>query len=255
VVEGKAAQKEVVGKLVHATDQLDKMSDKLRFLEQERRPKIGGPSRSLSTSRVSQHGKSPTFSADAAVASIFAQQPVWPPPGATTSVDWSKLTGTLSPIQFGQPETGAVWTATVPFSHWQLVPEPLPDPQSTGGKGEEEFCHFADPESHGEGSHWQAESAEDGTSSEEEPEEVLEVTPKLVSGSTTPTKPRSVPAPNVRACSKSSPRRPKIKRPKTPGDTPGREVAVRQNATDLMDEEVERWVVAAAEPKKELLFY
>jgi hypothetical protein len=30
---------------------------------------------------------------------------------------------------------------------------------------------------------------------------------------------------------------------------------VRQNATDLMDEEVERWVVAAAEPKKELLFY
>jgi hypothetical protein len=84
---------------------------------------------------------------------------------------------------------------------------------------------------------------------------VYEVTPKLDSGSTTPTKPRPVPAPNVRACSKSSPRRPKIKRPKTPGDTPGRDVAVRQNATDLMDEEVKRWVVAAAEPKKELLFY
>ena len=96
----------------------------------------------------------------------------------------------------------------------------------------------------------------DGTSSEEELEEVLEVTPRLDSGSTTPTKkPRSVPAPNVRACGKSSPRRPKIKRPKTPGDTPGREVAVRQNATELMDEDVLRWVVEAAEPKKELLFY
>ncbi len=83
----------------------------------------------------------------------------------------------------------------------------------------------------------------------------MEVTTKLDSGSTTPTKPRSVPAPNVRACSKSSPRRTKSKRPKTPGDTPGRDVAVRQHATDLMDEEVERWVVAAAEPKKELLFY
>ena len=47
VVEGKAAQSEFVGKLVHATGQLDKVTDKLRFLEQERRPKIGGPSRSL----------------------------------------------------------------------------------------------------------------------------------------------------------------------------------------------------------------
>ncbi len=87
---------------------------------------------------------------------------------------------------------------------------------------------------------------------------VYEVTPKLDSGSTTPTKPRPVPAPNVRACSKSSPRRPKIKRLKSPsaGDTPGREVVVRQNATELMDEleGVMRWVVtvAAAEPRKEL---
>ena len=83
---------------------------------------------------------------------------------------------------------------------------------------------------------------------------MYEVTPKLDSGGTTPTKPRPVPAPNVRACSKSSPRRPKIKRLKSPGDTPGREVVVRQNATDLMDEEVERWVVAAAESRKELVF-
>jgi hypothetical protein len=253
VAESKAAQLEVVGKIGHVAGKLDQVTARLSFLEQERRPKIGGPSRPPSTSRVSQQGKSPTFSfsADAAVAGIFAHSPVWPPTGVTTSVEWSKLTGTLSPIQFGQPETGAVRVATVPFS--QLVPETLPDPQSTGGKGEEEFCHFSDPESHGEGS--QAESAEDGTSSEEEPEEVLEVTPKLDSGSTTPTKPRSVPAPNVRACSKSSPRRPKIKRLKSPGDTPGRAAVVRQNATDLMDEEVERWVVAAAEPKKELFFY
>jgi hypothetical protein len=87
------------------------------------------------------------------------------------------------------------------------------------------------------------------------PRGVYEVTPKLDSGSTTPTKPRPVPAPNVRACSKSSPRRPKIKRLKSPsesaGDTPGREVVVRQNATELMDEGVmtRRWVVAAAEPR------
>ena len=83
---------------------------------------------------------------------------------------------------------------------------------------------------------------------------MCEVTPKLASGSTTPTKPRPVPAPNVRACSKSSPRRLKSKRLKSPGDTPGREVAVRQNAADLMDEEVARWAVAAAEPKKELFY-
>lgn len=82
---------------------------------------------------------------------------------------------------------------------------------------------------------------------------MYEVTPKLDSGSTTPTKSRPVPA-NVRACSKSSPRRSKTKRLKSPGDTPGREVVVRQNATDTMDEEVQRWVVAAAEPKKELFY-
>ena len=253
---------ELVGKLgsVRVAGKLDEVTTRLSFLEQQRRPKIGGPSRSLSTSRVSQQGKSPTFSADAAVAGIFARPPVWPPPKVTTSVEWSKLTGTLSPIQFGQPETGPVRVATVPFS--QSVPETLPDPQSTGGKGEEEFCHFADPESHGEGS--QAESEEDGTSSEEEPEGVgseekpvgvLEVTPQLDSGGTTPIKLRPVPAPNVRACSKSSPRRLKTKRLKSPGGTPAREVVVRQNATDLMDEEVQRWVVAAAEPKKELFFY
>ena len=81
------------------------------------------------------------------------------------------------------------------------------------------------------------------------------MTPQLDSGSTTPTKPRLVPAPNVRACSKSSPRRLKSKRLKSPGDTPGREVVVRQNATDLMDEDVLGWAVAAAESRKELLFY
>ncbi len=92
---------------------------------------------------------------------------------------------------------------------------------------------------------------------EEQPRGVYEVTPKLDSGNTTPTKPRPVLAPtrNVRACSKSSPRRPKIKRLKSPsGDTPGREVVVRQNATELMDDDVLRWVAAAAEPRKELLF-
>jgi hypothetical protein len=33
-----------------------------------------------------------------------------------------------------------------------------------------------------------------------------------------------------------------------------REAMVRQNATDLTDEEVQRWVVAEAESRKELLF-
>ncbi len=85
---------------------------------------------------------------------------------------------------------------------------------------------------------------------------MYEVTPKLDSGSTSPTKPRPVPAPNVRACSKSSPRRLKsnLKRLKSPGDTPGREVVVRQNATELIDEDVIRWAIAAADPRKELLF-
>ena len=107
-------------------------------------------------------------------------------------------------------------------------------------------------ESNGEGS--PAESEEDGTGSEEEPEGVLEVTPQLDSGGTTPIKPRSVPVPNIRACGKSPPKRLK-KRIKSPsGDTPGREVVVRQNATDLMDEDVLRWAVAAGESRKELLF-
>jgi hypothetical protein len=98
-------------------------------------------------------------------------------------------------------------------------------------------------------------TAEYGQSEDEEKlRGVYEVTPKLDSGSTTPTKPRPVPAPNVQACSKSSPRRLTSKRLKSPGDTPGGEVVVRQNATELMDEEVQRWVVAAAEPRKELLF-
>ncbi len=81
----------------------------------------------------------------------------------------------------------------------------------------------------------------------------MEVTPQLDSGGTTPIKPRSVPVPNIRACGKSPPRRLK-KRIKSPGDTPGRAVVVRQNATDLMDEDVRRWAVAAAESRKELLF-
>ena len=140
------------------------------------------------------------------------------------------------------------------MSPGQLVQEPPPasDPKSESESTDEEddraeeekleVCYF---------------SAYGQSEDEEQPRGVYEVTPKLDSGGTTPTKPRPVPAPNVRACSKSSPppRRTKSKRPKTPGDTPGRDVAVRQNATDLMDEEVKRWVVAAAEPKKELLFY
>ena len=194
------------------------------------------------------------------MAGIFAQPPEWPPPGATTSVEWSKLTGT-SPFLFCHPATGAVRVATdtVPFR--QLVPETLPDQRSTGGKEEEEsesFCHFSEYESNG-GS--PAESEEDGTGSDSEearePQGVLEVTPQLDSGGTTPIKPRSVPVPNIRACGKSPPKRLK-KRIKSPsGDTPGREVVVRQNASDLpvMDEDVLRWAVAAAESRKELLFY
>jgi hypothetical protein len=43
----------------HVADQLGKITDKFNFLEQQRRLKIGGPSRSQSTSRVSQQGESP----------------------------------------------------------------------------------------------------------------------------------------------------------------------------------------------------
>ncbi len=143
------------------------------------------------------------------------------------------------------------------MSPGQLVQEPPPasDPKSESESTDEEddraeeeklgVCYF---------------SAYGQSEDEEQPRGVYEVTPKLDSGGTTPTKPRPVPAPNVRACSKSSPsvtpRKPKIKRLKSPGDTPGREVVVtrRQNATELMDEDVMRWVVAAAESRKELVF-
>ena len=132
----------------------------------------------------------------------------------------------------------------------QLVHEPPPDSDPKSESTDEEddreeeerlgVCYFSE---YGE------------TEDEEKPGGVYEVTPKLDSGNTTPTKPRPVPAPNVRACSKSSPKRSKIKRLKSPsGDTPGREVVVRQNATELMDEDVMRWVVAAAESRKELVF-
>ena len=132
----------------------------------------------------------------------------------------------------------------------QLVQEPPPDSDPTSESTDEEddrdkeerlgVCYF---------------SEYGGTDDEQKPGGVYEVTPKLDSGSTTPTKPRPVPAPRVQACSKSSPKRLKIKRLKSPsGDTPGREVVVRQNATELMDEDVIRWAIAAADPRKELLF-
>ena len=259
VVEGKAAQSQLVGQLGHVTGNLDQITAKFSFLEQNRRLRTGS-SRSLSTGRASQQarGKSPTFSAGGGVVDVFAQPPAWPPPGVSTawpSPTGSKLAGSssLSPFLFGQPATEAGGAATM--SPGQLVQEPPPasDPKSESESTDEEddraeeekleVCYF---------------SAYGQSEDEEQPRGVYEVTPKLDSGGTTPTKPRPVPAPNVRACSKSSPsvtpRKPKIKRLKSPGDTPGREVVVRQNATELMDEDVMRWVVAAAESRKELVF-
>jgi hypothetical protein len=125
-------------------------------------------------------------------------------------------------------------------------PPPASDPksESTDEEDDREEEERLDPDS-------VCYFSEYGQSADEEsPRGVYEVD----SGSTTPTKSRPVPAPNVRACSKSSPRRSKTKRLKSPGDTPGRELVVRQNATDTMDEEVQRWVVPAAEPKKELFY-
>ena len=251
VVEGKAAQLELVGKLGNVAGKLDQVTTRLSFLEQSRQLRTVS-SRSLSTGRVRQQGKSPAFCAGEEGADVFAQPPAWPPLGVRT--DWmsstgSKLTGTssLSPFQFGQPETEAGGAATMPPS--QLVQEPPPDsdPESESTDEEDDraggasdgVCYF---------------SEYGATDDEKQPGGVYEVTPKLDSGSTTPTKPRLVPAPNVRACSKSSPRRPKIKRLKSPGDTPSREVVVRQNATEPMDEDVIRWAIAAADPRKELLF-
>jgi len=261
VADGKAIQSQLVGQLGHYTDKLDQITAKFSFLEQNRRLRTGS-SRSLSTGRASQQGKSPTFSAGGGVVDVFAQPPAWPPPLAGVSTAWpsptgSKLAGSssLSPFPFGQPATEAGGAATMPPGQLVQEPPPASDPKSESESTDEEddraeeeklesVCYF---------------SAYGQSEDEEQPRGVYEVTPKLDSGSTTPTKPRPVPAPNVRACSKSSPsvtpRKPKIKRLKSPGDTPGREVVVRQNATDLMYEEVERWVVAAAEPKKELLFY
>ena len=251
VAESKAAQLEVVGKLGNVAGKLDQVTTKLNILEQSRQLKTV-PSRPLSTSRRSQQGKSPAF-AGAEVVDAFAQLPTWPPTGVA---DWvsptgPKLTSTSSPspFQFGPPATAteAGGAATMPPS--QLVQEPPPDsdPESESTDEEDDraggvsdgVCYF---------------SEYGATDDEKQPGGMYEVTPKLDSGSTTPTKPRPVPAPNVRACSKSSPRRPKIKRLKSPGDTPSREVVVRQNATELMDEDVIRWAIAAADPRKELLF-
>jgi hypothetical protein len=100
----------------------------------------------------------------------------------------------------------------------------------------------------------EGEEVEEEAEVEKEPEGVLQVTPQLASGDTIPTKiPPAVV--NVRACSKSPPA--KTKRAKSPGDTPGRDEVLRQNAADRMsgvDADVARWAVAAAEPRKELLF-
>ena len=62
VVDGRATQSQLVGKLGHVTDKLDQIAARLSFLEQQQsmRPRTGGPSRSVSTSRV-QQGKSPVF--------------------------------------------------------------------------------------------------------------------------------------------------------------------------------------------------
>ena len=265
VVDGRATQSQLVGKLGHVTDKLDQIAARLSFLEQQQsRARTGGSSRSLSTSRGSQQGKSPVFFAGAtttglvsaaggAVGDVFAQLPKWPPPGVST--DWtspkgSKVTDTSSPFQFSPSATGAAKIVTVPFG--ALAPAPQPDSKSETDEeeGEEkddgvsDYCHFSDGEE------------ED----EVEPEGVLQVTTRLDSGGTTPKKVRPVPVPNIRACSKSPPVKFKIKRHISPGDTPGREVVVRQNAAldDRMaeiDEDILRLVRAAEpEPRKELVF-
>ena len=132
---------------------------------------------------------------------------------------------------------------TVPFE--ELVPAPQPASESEtdeAGDGVSDHCHFSDGEE------------ED----EVEPEGVLQVTTRLDSGGTTPKKVRPVPVPNIRACSKSPPVKIKSKRHISPGDTPGREVVVRQNAAldDRMaevDADILGLVQAAeSDPRKEL---
>ena len=213
VAESKAAQLEVVGKLGNVAGKLDQVTTKLNILEQSRQLKTV-PSRPLSTSRRSQQGKSPAF-AGAEVVDAFAQLPTWPPTGVA---DWvsptgPKLTSTSSPspFQFGPPATAteAGGAATMPPS--QLVQEPPPDTDPESESTDEEdaraggvsdgVCYF---------------SEYGATDDEKQPGGVYEVTPKLDSGSTTPTKPRPVPVPNVRACSKTPPRRAKSKRLKSP---------------------------------------
>ena len=130
----------------------------------------------------------------------------------------------------------------MPFG--ELVPAPQLESKSEDGVSD--YCHFSDGEEEDE--------------LELELEDVLQVTTRLDSGGTTPKKVRPVPVPNIRACSKSPPVKFKIKRHISPGDTPGREVVVRQNAAldDRMaeiDEDILRLVRAAEpEPRKELVF-
>jgi len=241
MVGGRAASAELVGKLGNVTEKLNEITARLSFLEQKQsESRTGGSSRPVSTNRRRQE-KSPVFfagettglvsAAGGAVCDVFAQPPVWPPPSVSATV-------TSSPFKLGPRATGAAKIATVPFE--ELVPTPQLDPKSETDE-DEGHCHFSD-------------GVEEDEEEPEPAEDVLQVSTRPDSGGTTPTKPRPVPVPNVRACSKSSPRKIKIKRLKSPsGDTPGREAVVRQNAVDLMDEEIQRWAVAA-EPRKELCF-
>ena len=260
VKDGRAAQLEVAGKLGHVAEQLVQITEKFSFLEKTRR--IGGPSRPLRASRVSQQGKSPVFSAGNEVVDVFAQPPQWPPPSPSSG--WSKLPATTSgpgSFPFGQPATGAGKVTTLPFE--QLVPGPQLDLKSETEEEDEQdeegsrrskmrksaevesHCHFSPLGSDGEG--------ED----DEEPEDVFQVTTQLDSGGTTPRKIQ--PVWNVRACSKSPPVKFRSTRQRSPGDTPGREAVVRQAAAmDGMDDEVfgwtAQWQLAAVEPRKELFF-
>ena len=103
----------------------------------------------------------------------FAHLTPWPP--ASSGPGWLKPAATSSPVQFGSSQARAVKVTTVPFA--QLVPEP--------GRGSQ-----SETEADEDGEHYFSDLAEE----DEEPEGVLQVTPQLASGGTTPKKPEIQPA-------------------------------------------------------------
>ena len=87
------------------------------------------------------------------------------------------------------------------------------------------------------------EGGEEGAEDEQKPEDVWQVAPQLATAA------KLSPAVlDVKAGSKSPPV--KSTRVRSPGDTPGRDEVLRQNAADRMEDDAAKWAMVVALPKE-----